>query len=55
MANLVVRFEIHASEPQKLVDFYSDLLGWTFQNYGGGDQPPVMSDGTVAMGAGAEA
>jgi predicted enzyme related to lactoylglutathione lyase len=34
MANLVVHFEIHASEPQKLIDFYSDLLGWTFQNYG---------------------
>jgi len=39
MANLVVHFEIHASDPQRLIDFYSDLLGWTFQNYGGGDQP----------------
>ena len=39
MANLVVHFEIHASEPQKLIDFYSALLGWTFQDYGGGEQP----------------
>ena len=39
MANLVVHFEIHASEPQKLIDFYSNLLGWEFQDYGGGEQP----------------
>ena len=51
MANLVVHFEIHASEPQKLVDFYSDLLGWTFQNYGGGDQPYwVIDTGEGAIG-----
>ena len=34
MANLVVHFEIHASEPQKLIDFYSELLGWTFSQFG---------------------
>ena len=34
MANLVVHFEIHASEPQKLIDFYSALLGWSFDRYG---------------------
>jgi uncharacterized protein len=34
MANLVVHFEIHASEPQKLIDFYSALLGWTFNQFG---------------------
>lgn len=34
MANLVVHFEIHASEPQLLIDFYSELLGWTFSQYG---------------------
>jgi predicted enzyme related to lactoylglutathione lyase len=39
MADLVVHFEIHASEPQKLIDFYSNLLGWEFQDYGGGEQP----------------
>ena len=34
MANLVVHFEIHASEPQRLVDFYSELLGWRFTQFG---------------------
>ncbi|MFF2371171.1 VOC family protein [Agromyces sp. NPDC058110] len=34
MANLVVHFEIHASEPQRLIDFYSELLGWRFTQYG---------------------
>lgn len=34
MANLVVHFEIHASEPQRLIDFYSELLGWRFTQFG---------------------
>ena len=34
MSNLVVHFEIHASEPQRLIDFYSALLGWRFSRYG---------------------
>ncbi|WP_395244035.1 VOC family protein [Agromyces sp. MMS24-K17] len=34
MANLVVHFEIHASEPQRLIDFYSELFGWTFTRFG---------------------
>ena len=34
MPNLVVHFEIHGSEPQRLVDFYSGLLGWTFTQFG---------------------
>ena len=34
MANLVVHFEIHASEPQRLIDFYSELFGWRFTQYG---------------------
>ena len=56
MANLVVHFEIHASDPQQLIDFYSELLGWTFQDYGGGDQPYwVIDTGEGAMGGGAEA
>jgi hypothetical protein len=39
MANLVVHFEIHASDPQKLMDFYSELFGWSFSEYRGGEQP----------------
>jgi predicted enzyme related to lactoylglutathione lyase len=51
MANLVVHFEIHASEPQKLIDFYSSLLGWQFQRYDGGDQPYwVIDTGEGAIG-----
>ena len=34
MANLVVHFEIHASEPQRLIDFYTELLGWKFTQFG---------------------
>lgn len=34
MANLVVHFEIHATEPQKLAGFYGDLLGWRFTQFG---------------------
>ena len=51
MANLVVHFEIHASEPQRLIDFYSSLLGWSFQSYGAGDQPYwVIDTGEGAIG-----
>ena len=52
MANLVVHFEIHASEPQKLIDFYSELLGWKFEQFG--DIPYwtiVTGEGSVAMSA----
>jgi len=27
MANLVVHFEIHASDPERLIAYYSNLLG----------------------------
>ncbi len=51
MANLVVHFEIHASEPQRLIDFYSELLGWTFQDIGGGEQPYwIIDTGEGAIG-----
>ena len=51
MANLVVHFEIHASDPQQLIDFYSSLLGWSFQSYGAGDQPYwVIDTGEGAIG-----
>ena len=51
MANLVVHFEIHATDPQRLIDFYSGLLGWTFTSFGGGDQPYwVIDTGEGAIG-----
>lgn len=34
MANLVVHFEIHASEPDRLIEFYSGLFGWRFLQFG---------------------
>ncbi|WP_019135422.1 VOC family protein [Cellulomonas massiliensis] len=47
MSNLVVHFEIHASEPQRLIDFYSELLGWTFTQFG------EMEYWAIATGEGA--
>ena len=55
MTNLVVHFEIHASNPQELIDFYSNLLGWKFQSYGGGDQQYWVIDtgeGSIGNAAG---
>ena len=47
MANLVVHFEIHASEPQRLINFYGGLLGWEFSQFG---DAPYWS---IATGEGA--
>ena len=50
MANLVVHFEIHASEPQRLVDYYGQLLGWRFTQFG--DMPYWAidtGDGAIGM------
>ena len=52
MANLVVHFEIHASEPQRLIDFYAELLGWRFTQFG--DMPYWSIDtgeGSIGMDA----
>jgi uncharacterized protein len=32
-----VHFEIQASNPQQLIDYYGTLLGWTFNKWEGGD------------------
>jgi uncharacterized protein len=29
----VIHFEIHATDPQKLMEFYTDLLGWKFSKW----------------------
>ena len=50
MSNLVVHFEIHASEPQRLIDYYSELLGWSFTQFG--DMPYWSidtGDGSIGM------
>lgn len=38
----VVHFEIHATEPEKVADFYSALFGWKVQQWG--DQPYWLFD-----------
>jgi predicted enzyme related to lactoylglutathione lyase len=32
-----VHFEIHASVPQVLIDFYTELFGWAFNKWAGGE------------------
>lgn len=32
-----VHFEIHASNPQALIDFYSNLFGWSFSKFPTGE------------------
>ena len=52
MANLVVHFEIHGSEPQRLIDFYTELFGWRFTQFG--DMPYwsiETGEGSIAMGS----
>ena len=31
----VVHFEIHAEEPQRAIEFYQSIFGWTFQKWEG--------------------
>jgi predicted enzyme related to lactoylglutathione lyase len=50
MANLVVHFEIHASDPQRLIDFYGGLFGWNFSQVG--DMPYWIigtGEGSIGM------
>ena len=42
MTHLVVHFEIHASEPRVLIDFYGDLFGWSFSRFGDVPYRPSM-------------
>jgi predicted enzyme related to lactoylglutathione lyase len=32
-----IHFEIHASDPQGLMQFYTSLFGWSFNKWAGGD------------------
>jgi uncharacterized protein len=32
--SLVVHFEIHATEPERLITFYNRVFGWTFTRFG---------------------
>ena len=35
MSNRVIHFEIHAEQPERAIQFYTSLLGWTFQKWAG--------------------
>jgi predicted enzyme related to lactoylglutathione lyase len=32
-----IHFEIHATNPQALIEFYTNLFGWTFNKWGGAE------------------
>ena len=52
MSNLVVHFEIHGSEPQVLIDFYSQLLGWRFTRFGDMSYWSIdTGEGSIGMNA----
>ena len=44
-----MHFEIHASEPQRLIDFYSGLFGWTFTPFGDAYWVIETGEGSVQM------
>jgi len=44
----VIHFEIHASEPQRLIDFYTALFGWKVAQWG------TMPYWTITTGAAGE-
>jgi predicted enzyme related to lactoylglutathione lyase len=43
-----IHFEIHASEPQRAVAFYSALLGWTFTKYDAAQDYWLIKTGDAA-------
>ena len=50
VANLVVHFEIHASDPPRLIDFYTRLLGWTFTQFGDAPYWSIHTgDGSIGL------
>lgn len=49
MSNRVVHFEIHATDPQRAIGFYSKVFGWEFPNWA--DNPPYWGAMTAAEGS----
>src|SRR5437016_4142545 len=39
----VGHFEIHADNPERAIDFYTKVFGWTFQRWSGGEYWQVMT------------
>jgi len=46
----VVHFEIPAEDPQKKMEFFSNVFGWSFQAWGGDDYFMTKSGPEEAMG-----
>ena len=52
MANLVVHFELHATDPEVLITFYGELLGWQFTRFGEMEYWAIRTgDGAIESGA----
>lgn len=50
MSNLVVHFEIHGTEPARLIEYYTELLGWSFTRFGDMDYWAITTgEGAVGM------
>ena len=45
----VVHFEIHAEEPQRAIDFYESVFGWTFQKWEGPQEYYLITTGADAQ------
>jgi predicted enzyme related to lactoylglutathione lyase len=43
----VVHFEVHASDPQRTMKFYSELFGWRFEAWGPPDTYWLITTGPV--------
>ena len=41
----VVHFEIHAEEPQRAIDFYEGIFGWTFSRWEGPQEYYLITTG----------
>lgn len=53
MSGLLTHFEIHASEPEKLIAFYTAIFGWEFKKWEGGQMEywMIMGGKTDTNGA----
>lgn len=48
--NQPIHFEIHGSQPEKLVQFYEQVFGWKFTNYMPGEYWLIETDGGINGG-----
>ncbi len=54
MSARVVHFEIHAENPERAMNYYSDMFGWTFKQWGEMEYWMVMTgeEGTAGINGG---